>query len=162
MKHFPFVGCTLVVVGLFLSAFGVSMLARGNSSVGSWELNVAKSKFSPDPAPKSVSLKIEATGMSATTTVDAVAADGAKQHWTYTAAYDGVDVPVTGINQYGDMASRKRINETTTETTFKKAGKTTSVNTIVVSADSKMLTVTSKGTDSEGRAASNVQVFDRQ
>jgi len=138
------------------------MLAQGNSSVGSWELNVAKSKFSADPAPKSVSLKIEVAGMAATTTVDAVAADGATQHWTYTAAYDGVDVPVTGINQYGDMASRKRISETTTETTFKKAGKTTSVNTIVVSADSKMLTVTSKGADAEGAAAGSVMVYDRQ
>jgi len=36
MKHFSFAGCTLVVVGLVVSAFGVSMLAQGNSSVGSW------------------------------------------------------------------------------------------------------------------------------
>jgi hypothetical protein len=162
MKHFSFAGCMLVVVGLVVSAFGVSMRAQDNSSVGSWELNVAKSKFSADPAPKSVSLKIEAAGMAAKTTVDAVAADGAKQHWTYTAAYDGVDVPVTGTNQYGDMASRKRISGTTTETTFKKAGKMTFVNTIVVSADSKMLTVTSKGADAKGAAAGSVMVYDRQ
>ena len=163
MKQFSFVVCsTFIVVCLLVSALGVSTLAQGNSSVGSWKLNVAKSKFSPDPAPKSVSLKIEATGMAATTTVDAVAADGATQHWTYTSGYDGMDVPVTGTNQYGDMASRKRISASTTETTFKRAGKVTFVNTVVVSSDSKMLTVTSKGTDVQGRAASSVLVYDRQ
>ncbi len=162
MKQFPFVVCSTLVVGLLVSALGVSTLAQGNSSVGSWKLNVAKSKFSPDPAPKSVSLKIETAGMAATTTVDAVAADGATQHWTYTGGYDGTDVPVTGANQYGDMASRKRINATTTETTFKRAGKVSFVNTVVVSADNKLLTVTSKGTDAQGRAASNVLVYDRQ
>jgi hypothetical protein len=52
MKHFPFVGCTLVVVGLFLSASGVSMLAQGNSSVGSWELNVAKVEVQSRSSPE--------------------------------------------------------------------------------------------------------------
>jgi hypothetical protein len=162
MKRFQFVVCSTFVVGLVVSALGVSVLAQATSSVGSWTLNVAKSKFSSDPAPRSASLKIEAIGRAATTTVDMVAADGATQHWTYTGAYDSVDVPVTGANQYGDMAARKRLNATTTQTTFKKAGKVTFVNTIVVSADSRTLTVTSNGTDAQGRAARNVQVFDKQ
>lgn len=163
MKHLLLSVCTtFVIVGLVVSAFGVSTAAQGNSSLGSWKLNVAKSTFTPDPAPKSISLKIEAAGMAATTTVDAVAADGAAQHWTYTGGYDGMDVAVTGNNQYGDMASRKRISATTTETTFKRAGKVTFVNTVVVSADNKVLTVTAKGTDAQGRAASNVMVYDRQ
>lgn len=38
---------------------------QGNSSVGNWTLDVAKSKYSPGPAPTSSALKIEADGMGA-------------------------------------------------------------------------------------------------
>jgi hypothetical protein len=161
MKRFPLMVCSTFAVALLLSALGGSAVAQGASLIGHWTLNPAKSKFSSESAPKSGSLTIEILGRAATTTVDTVLASGEAQHWTYTGAYDGVDVPVTGANQYGDMASRKRINATTTETTFKKDGKVTFVNRIVVSADNKLLTVTSKGTDAQGGAVSNVQVFDR-
>jgi hypothetical protein len=126
-------------------------------------LNLTKSKYSPGPPPRSTTLKIEAAGMGRViTTVDAVAADGAVQHWTYSGGYDSKDAPITGNNPNGDAVSRKRVNPSTTETTFKKAGKVTLVNTVVVSADGKTLTVTAKGTDPQGRAVDNLQVYDKQ
>ena len=156
-------GQTHVVVGLLALALGTSVLAQSNSSVGTWKLNLTKSKYSPGPAPRSTTLKIEAAGMGRViTTVDAVAADGAVQHWTYSGGYDGKDAPITGNNPNGDAVSRKRVNPSTTETTFKKAGKVTLVNTVVVSADGKTLTVTAKGTDPQGRAVDNLQVYDKQ
>lgn len=143
-------------------ALGSSALAQGNSSIGTWKLNLAKSTFSPGPAPKSQTLKISAFGFGVTTTVDVVAADGTKQHWTYTAGYDEKDVQITGNNPNGDRAARKRISDSTAETRIKKAGKITVVNTGVVSADGKTYTVTAKGVDAQGRALSNVLVFDKQ
>ena len=152
----------LVVVGLVVLALGALTLAQGNSSVGTWRLNVAKSKYSPGPAPKSTTITIVAAGTGATTTSDAVTADGATQRWSYTGGYDGKDMPMTGNNPFGDTASRKRIDANTTETTFKKAGKVTLVNTVVVSADGKTLTVTGKGTDDQGRPLNLLQIFERQ
>ena len=153
----------LVVVGLLALALGTSVLAQGNSSIGTWKLSLAKSKYSPGPTPRSTTIKIEGAGMGRViTTVDAVAADGAVQHWTYSGGYDSKDTPITGNNPNGDVASRKRVSASTTETTFKKAGKVTLVNTVVVSADGKTLTVTAKGTDPQGRAVDNLQVYDKQ
>ncbi|MBM3772792.1 MAG: hypothetical protein FJW27_16170 [Acidimicrobiia bacterium] len=153
----------LVVVGLLALALGTSALAQGNSTVGNWRLNLAKSKYSPGPPPKSTTIKIEPAGLGRViTTVDAVAADGTKQRWTYAGGYDGKDSPIMGNNPNGDTVSRKRVNLSTTEATFKKAGKVTVVNTVVVSADGKTLTVTAKGTDPQGRAVDNLQVYDRQ
>jgi len=151
----------LVVVGLVTLALGAMAQAQGNSSVGTWKLNVAKSTYSPGPAPKSSTLKIEAAGMGVTSTIDTVAADGTTQHITYGGAYDGKDVPATGSPTF-DMVSRRRISPTTTEATYKKAGKVVTVNTVVVSADGKTLTATAKGTDAQGRAVNNVQVYDKQ
>lgn len=153
----------LAVVGLLALAAGTSVLAQGNSSVGTWKLNLTKSKYTPGPAPRSTTLRIDAAGMGRViTTVDAVAGDGSVQHWTYSGGYDGKDSPITGNNPNGDTVSRKRVNPSTTETTFRKAGKITLVNTVVVSADGKTLTVTAKGTDPQGRTVDNLQVYDKQ
>ncbi len=54
---------TALTVGIVLFA-GLSILSAQGADprVGTWQLNVAKSKFSPGPAPKSQTLKIEAAG----------------------------------------------------------------------------------------------------
>lgn len=144
----------LVVVGL-VASFGATLLAQSN--LGTWHANIAKSTYSPDPAPKSSVLTIAATGV----TVDIVPAAGSAQHWVYGGTYDGKPVAVTG-NPNADMATRKRLSPTTTETTFTKAGKVTSVNTSVVAADGKTMTITAKGTNAQGKPMMNVQVYEKK
>lgn len=56
----------------------------------------------------------------------------------------------------------KRLNPTTTETTFKKGGKVTSVNTAVVAADDKTMTITAKGTTAQGQPLLNVQLYEKK
>ena len=149
-----------VAVGCVVISMGVGALAQSN--VGTWAMNVAKSKYSNNNPPKSATLKIEASGNVTVTTVDVVAADGSTQHWTYRSAYDGRDVPISGNNPNADAASRRRISQTTTETTFKKGGKVSTINTAVVSSDGKTMTITAKGTDAQGKAVLNVQVYEKK
>jgi hypothetical protein len=66
--------------------------------VGTWKVNLAKSKYSPDPAPKSATTKIEAAGAGTKVIVDQAPADGPVRHWKFTSNYDGKDMPVTGNN----------------------------------------------------------------
>ncbi len=155
MRQFPsraFLG--LALAGLVLS-FGSPVLAQSN--LGTWAVNLAKSTYSPDPAPKSSTLTIAATGV----TVDVVPATGPAQRWVYGGAYDGKPVPVTG-HPNADTASRKRLSPTTTETTFTKAGKVTSVNTSVVAADGKTMTITAKGINAQGKPVLNVQLYEKK
>lgn len=149
-----------VAVGCVVVSMGVGALAQSN--VGTWAMNVAKSKYSNNNPPKSAVLKIEASGNVTVTTVDVVAADGSTQHWTYRSAYDGRDVPISGNNPNADTASRRRVSPTTTETTFKKGGKVSTINTAVVSSDGKIMTITAKGTDAQGKAVLNVQVYEKK
>jgi hypothetical protein len=128
---------------------------------GTWKLNVAKSKFSPGPAPKSMTLVYSAVGTTGIKIVaHVVPATGADQHWEMTAHYDGKDHPVTG-NPNADTISLTRIDDLTGESTFKKAGKVTATNRRTLSADGKTLTITSTGTTEDGKPRKDVQVFER-
>lgn len=147
------------------TAFAV-MLAAGSSAqssdplLGTWKLNLAKSSFSPGPAPKAVTLKYEAAGQGMKVSVDGEIPTG-KMQWGYTGELDGKENAVTG-NPEADMVALKRIGPLTTEAITKKGGKVMTTNTRVVSADGKTLTITAKGTNAEGKAVHNVQVYDRQ
>jgi hypothetical protein len=128
---------------------------------GTWKLDPAKSKFSPGPAPKSMTITYTPVGADGMKIVaDVVPAEGAAQHWEMTAHYDGKENPVTG-NPDADTISLKRINDRTGESTMKKDGKVMAVNTRTLSADGKTLTIVSKGTNAQGQARHDVQVFEK-
>ena len=153
----------LSVACLGLSAFFCTQtFAQSDPQVGVWKLNVAKSKYSPGPAPKSGTTRIEAAGSGVTVTVDQEIADGSKRHWAFTANYDGKDTPVTGNNPDADTVARTRINPTTVQTISKKGGKVTTTQTSAVSSDGKTRTVTTKGVNAKGEQVSNVAVYERQ
>ena len=149
---FAVIAVALVVV------LGSTALAQ---AVGAWKLNLAKSKYQQGQAPKSTTLVYEAAGAGIKVTVDTAPAAGAPIHYAFTANYDGKDVPVIG-NPNADMAARTRVNATTTKLVNKKGGKILSTLTLVVSADGKMLTITTTGTDAQGQNIDSVAVYDKQ
>src|SRR5205807_3200198 len=63
--------------------------------VGTWKLNVAKSKYNPGPAPQSQTLKVEVSGKGEKITSEVVSADGKRTTSTYTANFDGKDYPLS-------------------------------------------------------------------
>ena len=159
---------TLGVVVAFASAVAVTVSAQTGSEIGTWKMNVAKSTYSPGPAPKSRTLVFAAAGQGVKYSVEGVDADGSKVASAYTANYDGKDVPLT-VNDPAashaadvDTVSMKRINATTVEETRKKGGKVVETLTRVVSADGKSMTTTQKGTNAQGRAINNVTVWEKQ
>jgi hypothetical protein len=127
---------------------------------GTWKLNAAKSKFSPGPAPKSMTLTYTAAADAVKIVVQQVTADGATQKWEMTPKFDGKDYPVTG-NPEADMIALGKVDGLKSQSTFKKGGKTVGENVRTLSADGKTLTIEMKGTDSQGRAVHNIQVFER-
>ncbi len=128
--------------------------------IGSWKLDLAKSKYS-GPAPKSQSLKFEATAAGIKLTSDGVDADGKAIHAEYVSNFDGKDVAWTG-NANADTAAPKRIDGSSYENVWKKGGKVTVTAKVVVAKDGKTLTVTQTGTDAKGQAVSSTAVYSRQ
>jgi hypothetical protein len=136
-------------------------LRAADPFVGTWKLNVAKSKYSEGQAPKTQTRTYEPfEGDGVTLTNETVRADGSHTKWTFSAHYDGKDYPYTG-NPGLDTIAMKRIDPYTIDIAQKKAGKVVQTGRIVVSKDGKMLTSATKGTDASD-PYTNVQVFDRQ
>jgi len=138
-----------------------STAVAADNWLGTWKLNLAKSKFSPGPAPKSLTLKFEASQDGIKLTSDGVDADGKPTHGSYTSKFDGKDVPWAG-NPNADTASPKRIDANSYQNTWKKDGKVTVTAKAVVSADGKTLTVTQTGKNAKGEAVNTTAVYDRQ
>jgi hypothetical protein len=133
-----------------------------DSNIGTWKLNVAKSRFSPGPAPKSQTLTYEAWGTDGVKfTARGVGADGKPTRWEFRAKYDGKDNPFTG-NSDADTVAFKRIDANTIEAITKMKGKITGNTKAVVSADGKTRTLTQTGKNAQGRDVNNVIVYDKQ
>ena len=151
-----------VVLGVVLGADIMDLSAQGGDPrIGTWKLNVAKSKYSPGPPPQSQTLKVEASGKGEKVTSEVVNADGTNTTTQYTANFDGKDSPLTG-SPIADMVSLKRIDARTTERTDKKGGTVAQTIRRVVSADGKTMNVTVKGKNAQGQEVSNVVVFEKQ
>ena len=151
----------VVVLAAVLGAVTGDVFAQAKDPrVGDWKLNVAKSKYSPGPAPQSQTLKIEAVGKGEKVTSEVINTDGTKATTQYTANFDGKDSPITG-SPNADTVALKRIDSRTTERTDKKDGKVTLVLRRVVSQDGKTMTVTVKGKTAKGETVNNVVVFEK-
>jgi hypothetical protein len=154
-------GSAFAVAVVSMLVLGVTVMAA-DSNIGTWKLNLAKSKFDPGPAPKSQTLKIEAWGADGVKyTADGVDAEGKPSHWELQAKYDGKFVPFTG-NPDSDMLAYKRIDANTVEATTQLKGKAAQTTKVVVSADGKTRTLTQTGKDAKGQTVNNVVVYDKQ
>jgi hypothetical protein len=152
----------IVTLGVVLGASLVHVSAQAsNPRIGTWKLNLEKSKYDPGPAPQRNTMKIEASGDGETATTEGVNAAGTATGTKYTAQYDGKDYPITG-SQTADTVALKRIDARTLERTDKKGEKVVATSTRVVSEDGKTMTITTKGTNPQGQATNNVTVWDKQ
>ena len=153
---------TLTFATLAIVAPAASQGAQGaDPAIGTWKLNLAKSKYDPGPAPKSLTVTVTAAGQGVKSSSTGVDGAGNPMGVQYTAAYDGKDAPVTGSPDYETLAL-KRVDANTTEITRKMGRKVVQTATRVVSKAGETMTVTSKGTNVQGQTINNVAVFDRQ
>jgi hypothetical protein len=94
-------------------------------------------------------------------TAKGIDAEGKPTLVRYTARYDGKDYAITGSSG-GDVISLRRIDEFTTQSTQKRAGKAVIFATRTVSKDGKTLTVTTKGTTVKGEVMDAVMIFEKR
>jgi hypothetical protein len=129
--------------------------------VGTWTLNVQRSKFRPGLPPQSMTMTYEQTpnGLHAVSIV--VLRDGTSSRNEYTAAYDGKDYPITGVAQV-DTVSMRQIDTLTSERIDKRAGQRVQSYMRQVYADGRTLMVTQKGSDSTGSIVDHLMVFEKK
>ncbi|HEX8030100.1 MAG TPA: hypothetical protein VF491_16620 [Vicinamibacterales bacterium] len=150
------IAVVVAVVALFASP------SFAQNPVGVWKVNVAKSKYSPGPPPKSGTITTTAVaGGSFKSVNETVPATGAATRTEVTYKFDGQDNRITN-NPNADTQSYTKVDDRHWTVTSKKAGKVTLTSKVELAADGKSRTTTQTGTDAQGRAVSNVIWYDKQ
>ncbi len=157
----------LIVVAVVLGMSATVVPAQTNDQfkddpiLGTWALNVAKSSFKLNPAEKSETRTYTLVGQEIKGTFTAVMMDGKTVTGAWTMVFDGSDRPETG-SDIADSVSFTRTDPYHGTAVEKKNGKVVSINTRVISADGKMMTLTAKGVNAKGETVTDVFVFEKK
>ena len=149
------------VVVLALAGSGL-LFAHTDAHMGTWKLNVAKSKFAPGHTMKSETRTYEPTGDGYKFSGQRVDADGSTHPESFTVKYDGKDNSFAGDTYGADTLAVKLVDVNHIEATEKKGGKMLYTSKVVVSNDGKVMTITSKGKSASGQPFNTVLVYDKQ
>jgi len=127
--------------------------------VGVWQLNAAKSRYFPGPAPKSETRTYTRAGIEVEGVILRQFDDGRRERIEYTANFDR-EYPVTGAEEY-DHVVLKRLDEYTSEAVLSHAGRVYGIARRVISNDGKSMTITFRRENESGPSVYNVAVYDR-
>jgi hypothetical protein len=129
--------------------------------LGTWTLNVAKSKYVPGSPPKSQTRIYDMQGDRVKTTVVTVDSTGSSTQVEYVAKYDSVEYPISGSSQ-ADAISLTRIDPYTAEATLTHAGKIIGTARRVISRDGGTMTITFQSGPPNNPSINNVAVYERR
>jgi hypothetical protein len=152
------VATTIIAVGCGVAAGAAD---APDPVVGTWTLNLAKSKFPQGGAPQSQTRTYVQSADGTSLEVAGVAADGAPISQKSTFKYDGKDYPMSGSADY-DALALKRVNNSTVNSTLKLGGRTIGTTTRSISDHGNKLTLTTDAKHVKGKKYHQVAVFDRQ
>ena len=150
---------TMVLLGLVIVALPQASFAQSNPFPGTWQLNVAKSKFA-GPPPKSLTLNVQAEGRGLKFTFVGVDAEGNPINDTVTAVFDGMPHPADNPNF--DARAAARVDASTIITSATKAGRLVETQTGAVSSDGKTQTLTTTGINANGQPITSIAVYDKR
>ena len=129
-----------------------------DNSIGTWKLNVGKSKYTPAPLPfKSQSTIRSASDGGVKVTSTGMQADGKPSNSSYTVKYDGKDY--WSLEPFDTIAMKQLDANTLTITASQVSGKFQAAGRTVISKDGKVLTTTVSGKDADGKALSATLIY---
>jgi hypothetical protein len=139
------------------------MAAQANPFVGTWKLNVPKSKYEGALAPKNLTRTVTAEGSSLKYSFEGEAADGSKISYSFTSKLDGSDSAVTGVGMPGgaDTVVLSKLSAHKITGVTKKDGKELGKVLADLSTDGKTVTVKTRG-KIDGKEVKAEQVYDKQ
>ena len=126
--------------------------------IGTWRLNVAKSKYSPGPPMRSEMRVYTRSAEGVKGVVSRVYADGRAERFEYMANF-GKDIMVTGIPDYDSVTLRK-VDDLTSDAVLSHAGNVYGVARRTIAADGRTMTITFDRKSQESRVH-NVAFYEK-
>src|ERR1043165_5547555 len=122
--------------------------------VGVWQVNVAKSRYFPGPAPVSETRTYTRDGDSVVGVILRTFKDGRRERIEYTANFDR-EYPVMGTEDF-DHVTLKRIDEFRSVAVLSHAGRVYGIARRAISSDNKSMTITFRRENETGPSVYNV------
>ena len=126
--------------------------------IGTWRLNVAKSKYTPGPPLRSETRVYSRQSDGVRGVVSRVHSDGRSERFEYMANF-GQDIVVTGVPDY-DRVTLRKVDELTSDAVLSHAGNVYGVARRTIAADGRSMTITFDRKSTEERVH-NVAVYDK-
>jgi hypothetical protein len=151
-----------VVAGLSLVFVGSLAAQVPNNWLGTWKMNVAKSKCSPDPCAQSNVSHWEAVpGGGLKIVGDAVDAAGKSTHTQVVTMLDGKEAELKGA-AVPTTRQYTKVDDRTYEFVTRVNGKVTTTSRGTMSPDGKTRTLVTTGTNADGKPVKNTGIYERQ
>jgi hypothetical protein len=152
----------MTLMGLAIAAFPQAGFAQSNALIGTWQMNLDKSKFVGSPPPRNTTLTYQQDGQNIRVAIKGIDPQGNAVNGVNLHIYDGQPHPSTGDPDY-DATAYTRVDANNVIFSRLKAGKLIAAGAIVVSQDGRTLTITTTGTGTSGGGATTATaVFDKQ
>jgi len=138
-------------------------VAQSQLFVGTWKVDVAKSRYQPGPGPKSEILRFEQVGEGFKVSLDGVNEQG-PYHSEGTGKFDGIDVPVVAApaRQARFTYAFSRIDDHTWDIVIKVNGERRILVRNVVADDGKTMRGVSTAVTNQGQTTSQVVIYEKQ
>ncbi len=147
---------------VFASALALAQDAAVSPFIGSWKMNIAKSKFEGTPPVKSYSITITDAGDGKLHNLAQwVDGDGTKAQAEYTTKADGKASPVTGYPN-ADSVRSTSTGPRSSKMSLLKGGKVVEWGKYSVSSNGKSMHGMEGGIDADGAKYKWTEVFERQ
>ena len=153
-----------LIVGLALTLGAPLALAAhhsGDSSIGTWKLNVAKSTFGSMAPPRSQTRIYTATHKGTHVVIEEEAADGKMTKTDVTITYDGKPHPVSGNPDF-DSLSATRLDSYETKANLIRNGQVIGLLRRLVSEDRKTMIINTRIERANGNTETALSFYDRQ
>ena len=159
------IGCGVVALLTISLAGTAAAQSKDDPSIGTWKLNVAKSKFTPGPPIQgdTRSYEVNEAGWMFVTT-ETTQPDGTRTGVRFAAKFDGKAYPQIGrFAPTVTMITYEPVDRRTLKYTQRDtSGKIVSTNTRTVSADGKTMIIDQRTTNASGQPVVNIELFERQ
>jgi hypothetical protein len=154
-----FDGRVRAVIGFEGRVRAQAVTAEQDLLLGVWQLDVAKSRYTPGPPPRNETRTYVRDKEGLKGTIQRRRDDGKTEVIEYRADFDH-EYPVTGTEAY-DTIRLKRIDARTAEAVLSHAGRVFGTARRVVSEDGRTLTITFRQED-QGHLTNNVAIYRKQ
>lgn len=161
--HRPFPALAVVATALLVTSAALLAQIRPAAEpppqlIGTWRLNVAKSKYSPGPPLRSETRVYARQADGVHGVVTRVHMDGRTEKFEYVANF-GNDHVVTGIPEY-DRVTLRRVDELTSDAVLSHAGMVFGVARRTIAPDGRTMTITFDRKNAE-TPVHNLAVYDK-